>query len=126
MRDDAGAGEPLASGVEAAIVAEALGEHVADVAFAGPLLAADLARRAGVDHADAVAFTPTLTGVAVVSGPATTTDVYAVDATGAAAVVVPHDDGYQLATVHAGAGASGADLTRSVAVIPLGDTGGRW
>ena len=47
LRDDAGDGAPLASGVEAAIVADALGGAVADVAFAGPVLAADLARRAG-------------------------------------------------------------------------------
>jgi hypothetical protein len=36
-------GDPLASGVEAAIIAEALGEAVADVPFVGPILAADLA-----------------------------------------------------------------------------------
>ena len=48
LRDDGGDGAPLASGVEAAIVADALGGAVADVAFAGPVLAADLARRAGV------------------------------------------------------------------------------
>src|SRR5262245_25598395 len=47
LRQDGGDGAPLASGVEAAILAEALGEAVADVAFAGPVLAADLARRAG-------------------------------------------------------------------------------
>ena len=47
LRDDGGDGAPLASGVEAAIVADALGGAVADVAFAGPVLARDLARRAG-------------------------------------------------------------------------------
>ena len=36
LRDDAGDGSPLASAVEAAIVAEALGATVADVAFSGP------------------------------------------------------------------------------------------
>src|SRR5512134_3147479 len=49
LRHDAGDGAPLASGVEAAIIADALGEAVADVAFAGPVLAADLARRAGAE-----------------------------------------------------------------------------
>src|SRR5580704_11168887 len=49
LRDDVGDGTPVAGGVEAAIVADALGGAVADVAFAGPLLAGDLARRAGVD-----------------------------------------------------------------------------
>ena len=48
LRDDGGDGAPLAGGVEAAIVADALGGAVADVAFAGPVLAGDLARRAGV------------------------------------------------------------------------------
>ena len=43
LRHDTGDGGPLASGVEAAIIADALGEAVADVAFAGPVLAADLA-----------------------------------------------------------------------------------
>ena len=47
LRHDGGDGDPLASGVEAAIIADALGEAVADVPFAGPILAADLARRAG-------------------------------------------------------------------------------
>ena len=36
LRDDGGDGAPLAGGVEAAIVADALGGAVADVAFAGP------------------------------------------------------------------------------------------
>jgi alkylation response protein AidB-like acyl-CoA dehydrogenase len=50
LRDDAGNGGPLAGGVEAGIVAEALGRAVADVAYAGPVLAGDLARRAGLRH----------------------------------------------------------------------------
>src|SRR5438874_4399232 len=36
LRHDAGDGAPLASGVETAIVADALGGAVADVPFAGP------------------------------------------------------------------------------------------
>src|SRR5512134_4011116 len=60
LRHDAGDGDPLASGVEAAIIADALGEAVADVAFAGPVLAADLARRAGVRAGEGavLAFSP--------------------------------------------------------------------
>src|SRR5262245_30653479 len=49
LRSDGGDGRSLASGVEAAIVADALGGSVADVAFTGPVLGVDLARRAGVD-----------------------------------------------------------------------------
>ncbi len=52
LRHDAGDGAPLAGGVEAAIIADALGEAVADVCFAGPVLAADLARRAGIRPSD--------------------------------------------------------------------------
>src|SRR5512134_2986383 len=92
LRHDAGDGAPLTSGVEAAIIADALGEAVADVAFAGPVLAADLARRAAASPSDGavVAFTPDLIDAAVVSGPATTTPLYAVDcaAESAAAVYV--------------------------------------
>src|SRR5215470_13055418 len=81
LRDDGGNGDPLASGVEAAIIAEALGEAVADVPFAGPILAADLARRAGVRPVDGavVAFSPGLIDAAVVSGPRTDAPLLAVD-----------------------------------------------
>ena len=121
----AGTGEPLASGVEAAIVAEALGERVADVAFAGPLLAADLARRAGVTaDVGAVASRPSLSGVAVFDG---TGDgdrcVRDRRAPGTAYVVVPDGDGYHLATVSVEADASSADLTRAVYAIPAGHAG---
>src|SRR5215831_3836999 len=52
LRHEADEGRPLAGGVEAAIIAEALGECVADVAFTGPLLAADLVRRTGASPRD--------------------------------------------------------------------------
>src|SRR5262245_40515039 len=70
LRQGEGYADPLASGVEAAIIAEALGEAVADVPFAGPILAADLARRVGVRALEGavVAFSPDLIDAAVVSG----------------------------------------------------------
>src|SRR5262245_48675720 len=73
LREDAGGGTPLASGIEAAIIADALGEAVSDVPFPGPTLAADLARRAGARSIDGavVAFSPDLTGVAIATGTAT-------------------------------------------------------
>jgi alkylation response protein AidB-like acyl-CoA dehydrogenase len=130
LRQDAGDGDPLASGVEAAIIADAMGEAVADVPFAGPILAADLARRAGVRPIDGavVAFSPDLVDAAVVSGSATETPIIAVDSHTqspvAAYVLVPEGDGYRLARVEAesaGAGASdGADLTRTIRVLPAG------
>jgi alkylation response protein AidB-like acyl-CoA dehydrogenase len=126
LRQDGGDGAPLASGVEAAIIAEALGEAVADVPFAGPVLAADLSRRAGARPIDGavVAFAPDLTRAAVVSGPATETRVLAVDcaAAGPAAayVLAPEGDGYRLATVEVDAATGGTDLTRTVRPIPAG------
>src|SRR5262249_10740003 len=81
LRHGTGDGDPLASGVEGAIIADALGEVVADVPFAGPVLAADLARRVGVRPSDGavVAFSPDLIDAAVVAGPATDTPILAVD-----------------------------------------------
>jgi alkylation response protein AidB-like acyl-CoA dehydrogenase len=126
LRHDAGDGDPLASGVEAAIIADALGEAVADVPFAGPMLAADLARRAGAHPAAGavVAFSRDLLGAAVVSGAATDAPIVAVDhaAQGAVAayVLVPDGDGYHLAVGEADAASDGADLTRSISPFPAG------
>ena len=128
LRDDGGNGSPLASGVEAAIVADALGAAVADVAFIGPVLAADLARRAGLAEVPraGVAFTPDLGGVAVTADGKTLTDSYAVDADstiGAAYVLVPEDSGARLGRVPVDAPSdetSGTDLTRVVRTIPAG------
>jgi len=129
LRSDGGDGGPLAGGVEAAIVADALGGTVADVAFTGPVLAADLARRAGGGSTEGavVAFAPDLIDAAVVSGPVTTTPVYALDAgtdSSVAYVLVPDGDGHRLARVPVDGTASiatdGTDLTRTILTIPAG------
>ena len=131
LRNDAGDRRPLASGVEAAIVADALGASVADVAFAGPLLGADLARRAGWSPGrDAVvAFEPSLVDLPVVEGDATDTPLWAVDAgrdaDGAPEVLVlaPAERGWRLARLHVAATATdddGTDLTRAVRTVPAG------
>jgi Acyl-CoA dehydrogenase, C-terminal domain len=129
VRSDGGEGRPLAGGVEAAIVADALAASVADVAFSGPVLAADLARRAGVRDgvAAVVAFTPSLTDVAVVSGSTTAAPLYAVDSAGegfdTAYVLIPDASGYRLGHVAvdgASRTGSGADLTRAIRVIAAG------
>ena len=129
LRDDAGDGAPLASAVEAAIVAEALGATVADVAFSGPVLAADLARRAGVPLPDnaAIALAPSLTIAAAVAGEQTTTPVYAVDAGSepldAAYVLVSAGTGHVFGRVALEAVEvirQGSDLTRSVLGIASG------
>ena len=129
LRDDAGDGAPLAGGVEAAIVADALGGAVADVAFSGPVLAADLARRAGTsaDEGVVVAFAPSLLDAAVVSGPKTTVPIHAVDGgteLDAAYVLVPEGSGHRLAQVRIDGGhdatSHGSDLTRAVHTIQPG------
>jgi alkylation response protein AidB-like acyl-CoA dehydrogenase len=127
LRHDAGDGAPLVGGVEAAIIADALGEAVADVAFAGPVLAADLARRAGARPAAGgavVGFSRYLIDAAVVSGAATSAPIYAIDCSPespqAVYVLRPEDGGYRLAQVQGDGTGAGADLTRTIRVIPAG------
>ncbi len=125
LRHDDGEGAPLASGVEAALIAEALGEAAADCPFAGPVLAGDLARRAGATLPPGAtpAFTADLLDVAVVSGTATEAPLVAVDAeAGVACVLTVDGAGYRLATVEAeGEGiGDGTDLTRALRRVPAG------
>ena len=130
LRDDDGDGNPVASAVEAAIVTEALGAHIADTPFAGPLLAADLGRRAAVHVAEtsSVGLTPTLTSAAVVRGERTATVAYAVDAGHEHDVVFlmagdAADDGRRIGRASldaANATSAGTDLTRTVEAIPAG------
>jgi len=128
LRDDHGDGRPLAGGVEVAIVAESLGEVLADAAFTGPVLAADLARRAGTKATDGavVGFSSSLTDPAVVPGSATAAPVFAVDVDehGEVYVLRPDASGYRLARVvlddsHCEPG-RGSDLTRSVTATRSG------
>src|SRR3954467_2113332 len=91
--DDAGA--PWASAVEVAIVAEELAFGLADVAFVGPVLAADLRRLAGATAAtspETVAFTTDLAAIATATA-GVVSDAVAVDAAGATSAVVLNDDG---------------------------------
>ena len=125
LRHDGGDGNPLASGVEAGIVADALAGSVADAAFSGPVLAADLARRTGIAPAEGtvVAFAADLVDAAVASGPRSAAPLYAVDcASGGAAAYVLVRDGsaYRLACVDIGGPDGGADLTRAIREIPAG------
>lgn len=124
LRHDAGEGAPLMTGVEAAIIADALGEAVADVAFAGPVLAADLARRAGATPIDGavVAFAPNLIDAAVVTGSAVSTPIHAIDcataSSGAVYVLIPDDGGHRIAQLQFDGPREGADLTRTIRTIP--------
>jgi Acyl-CoA dehydrogenase, C-terminal domain len=127
LRDDGGDATPLAGGVEVGIVAEALGAAVADAAFAGPVLARDLLRRAGVTDAapTVVAFAPSLLDAEVVGGTVTTVPAYAIDGGNSldtALVLVSEAGGYRLAhaPVERASGGSGTDLTRAVHVVAAG------
>ncbi len=96
---------PLASGVEVGIVAEELGRTVADVAFLGPTLAAELRRLAGAPPADGpetVAFRPDLSELATAADASLDEPALAFDAVGAtsALLLVRTDDGsHALASV---------------------------
>jgi alkylation response protein AidB-like acyl-CoA dehydrogenase len=91
---------PLASAVEAAIVAEQLGQGLADVSFLGPSLAAELRRLAGAPpgtYRETVALGPDLSGPASAAG----SGLVAVDAQGSASalVLVPAAGGHAVAKV---------------------------
>lgn len=125
LRDDDGESRPLASGVEAAIVADALGGAVADVPYTGPVLAGDLARRAGATPLEGavVAFAETLVDAAVVSSATIAVPVYALDCAtdvDVAYVLAPERDGYRLAQVRVDGTDDGADLTRTLRRVPIG------
>jgi alkylation response protein AidB-like acyl-CoA dehydrogenase len=122
LRTPTDEGGPLASAVEVALVAEELARGLADAAFLGPTLAAELRRLAGAPPAsspETVALTPDLAGFA-----GTADGAVAVDAQGAVAalLLVPDWDGYALARVDLPADAATVqgDLTRPVAVLGAG------
>jgi alkylation response protein AidB-like acyl-CoA dehydrogenase len=117
---EAGEG-PLASGVEAAIVAEELGRGLADTAYVGPTLAADLRRLAGAPPAtvaETVALAPGLGEAACVARDAIPAGRVAVDAAGAvtALVLLPAPDGHVLGEVRLQPVDELVDLTRPTAV----------
>ncbi len=105
LRAAADGDAPLASAVEVALVAEELARGLADTAFIGPTLAADLRRRAGVPGAT--------------SGETIVVDALAIDAQECEAALVVGADGalgrVELTTTH-----RTSDLTRAVA--PVADT----
>ncbi len=117
LRSPTEAGTPWASAVEVAIVAEELGRGLADTAFLGPTLAAELRRLAGLPPAGAtetVALAADLADVAVATDEALPPGAVAIDATGATAalLLVPRDGGFAVGTVPVGSPRVGPDLTR--------------
>lgn len=121
LRDGAERDAPLASGVETALVAEELGRSLADVAFVGPVLAAELCRRAGAPPADGrttVVLDPTLASFAVAERAADAgVAIDAADA-GTALVLLPDtgSQGWRLGRVPLRAAGTQLDLTRPTAL----------
>jgi alkylation response protein AidB-like acyl-CoA dehydrogenase len=106
-------GTPWASGVEVVLVAEELGRGLADAAFLGPTLAAELRRLAGAPPApspETVALAGGLTAVAC----GTTEGAVAVDTQGATSclLLAPAPGGHTLVQAPLPAGTGLVDLTR--------------
>ena len=126
LRDCPGTdGRPLAGGAEAAIVAEALGEAVADTPFTGAVLARDLLRRAGTGfRAGAVAFAPDLAAPVIVEADASSEAWPAIDGDADdsyALVLAPAGDlAYRLGRVRVVDTLRATDLTRGIATVEPG------
>ncbi|HEV2310141.1 MAG TPA: acyl-CoA dehydrogenase [Acidimicrobiia bacterium] len=117
LRAAADGGGPWASAVEAAIVTEEMARAVADAAFIGPTLAAELRRLAGAPPA---ARPETVVLDARLERPPerlTTESSRAVDARGCSSALapVPVDGGYRLAQVEVARNETTVDLTRPTA-----------
>jgi alkylation response protein AidB-like acyl-CoA dehydrogenase len=124
LRVPADDGTPLASAVEVSIVAAELSRGLADAAFLGPTLAAELRRLAGAPAAEApetVALAPGLGALTRAEDGSVPAGALAVDAAGATAalVLVPAPDGVTLGLVpvtvpagEASATVTAVDLTR--------------
>ena len=123
LRSAADDGAPWASGVEVALVAEALARGAADAGFVGPTLAAELRRRAGTPPAsgrETVLLTADLAALAT-----SPTDAVAGDAAGAGAALVlvaTSDGSRRLGTVALQDATLGIDLTRPGAAPAPGAT----
>lgn len=125
LRVDRGDGSPLASGVEAGIVAEALGRGLADVGFFGPLMATELRRLIGAPPGppgETVALSADLSS-AVFDPVGDTRAPVAVDAGGSttALLLVAGPEGPRLVESALSGRRAGVDLTRpSVGLGPAG------
>jgi alkylation response protein AidB-like acyl-CoA dehydrogenase len=121
LRVEVDDGGPLASAVEAAIVAEELGRGLADASFLGPTLATELRRLAGAPTGDAletVALDGHLSSIvrgAEGEGPT----AVAIDTQGStrALLLSPAGGGFRLAQVELRATPTGLDLTRPSVVL---------
>lgn len=122
LRDSEDGGEPLASVVEVAIVAEELGRGLADTPFLGPTLAAELRRLAGASPAtspETVALSLPLSELAQAADGVVPPGALAIDAgraTSALALALAAD-GPVLAQVTLESPEVRTDLTRPAAVV---------
>lgn len=125
LRTAADDGQPWATAVEVALIAEGLAEGLAETAFLGPTLAADLRRRAGLDpapEAETVALSATLSAPAVLcvegDAGASPADAIAIDGRGAthALALATTEGGHRLVRVPVEPVAATTDLTRPPAV----------
>lgn len=110
-------GNPWASAVEVAVIAEELGRGLADAPFVGPTLAADLRRRAGAPPATGSETVALARGLSRLAEADDGGDATAVDARGArsALLLLAGDGGRRLGVITLGSEATDADLTRPVA-----------
>jgi alkylation response protein AidB-like acyl-CoA dehydrogenase len=114
---------PLASAVEVAVVAEELGRGLADVAFLGSTMAAELRRLTRAPAAgepETVALTADLMEAATAESGKVPPGAVAIDAQGAVAslVLVGEANGYTIGTAALEGAAVGIDLTRPPASWP--------
>lgn len=113
--------EPLASGVEAGIVAEELGRGLADVSFLGPTMASELRRLAGAPpcvEVETVVLGGDLASVAcVVDGEAPSGVAIDTQGSARALLLLAGPDGLHLGQIDLPPAAVGADLTRPSARI---------
>ncbi len=118
-------GEPLASGVEVAVVAEELARRLADTAFVGPSLAVELRRLARAEPSsslETVALLADLSGLASVTDGALPHGAVGLDAKGpsAALALVGEPGGQGLGSFSLGKCELSVDLTRPNAVLGPG------
>jgi alkylation response protein AidB-like acyl-CoA dehydrogenase len=119
LRTAAEGAAPLASGVEAAIVAEELGRGLADVSFLGPTMASELRRLAGAPpsaEVETVALTADLFSLAV-EGEASAKVAIDVQGSRRSILLIAGPRGHRLAQVDLRSGPAGVDLTRPSVTI---------
>ena len=108
-------GQPLASGVEVALIAEELGRGLADVPFVGPILAGELRRMAGApvsESIETVAFTPDLLSLAETTRDAASSVAIDAQAAAQALLLSSGPNGHRVMQIELAPEEHRVDLTR--------------